>query len=149
MRFEIGDETDQALTTTLVHEMFLCATSFERFVHLAQLNIMGRRDKEAKILCHDAYASFLHHLFEFYAGCIQRDLMDTRSVDSRHIDHVLNTEARKLLKNKVDAIKDRLCTEVGESYLCVPGRCSAGVRDTVPQDSKSYCTRKHQAIHSR
>ena len=29
MKFEIGDETDQALTATLVHELVLCKDSFE------------------------------------------------------------------------------------------------------------------------
>ncbi|MGH8027868.1 MAG: hypothetical protein ACREO0_14195, partial [Pseudoxanthomonas sp.] len=106
MKFEIGDDTDRALTTTLVHEMFLCTASFDRFTQLAYLNIMGRRDKGTKILCHDAYATFIHHLFEFYVGCIQRNLRETNSVPSEILDKLINNAVRKLLANKVKAIKN-------------------------------------------
>ncbi len=103
-KFELQDEVDASLTTTLVHEMFLCATSFDRFASLAQVNIMGRRDKATKILCHDAYASFIQHLYEFYQGCVQRDRRDLSPVPWNHMDSIFNTEARKALKAKVDAI---------------------------------------------
>jgi hypothetical protein len=105
MNFEIGDETDKALTTTLVHELVLCTDSFERFVDLAKMNIMGRSDKTTKIKCHDAYASFLHHLYEFYVGCFKRDLRSTKPLESRVLDQIFNREVTKLLKNRVDAIK--------------------------------------------
>lgn len=105
MKFEIGDETDQALTTTLVHELVLCKDSFERFAALAKMNIMGRRDKAIKIKCHDAYASFLHHLYEFYVGCIKRDLRNTDNLHNDMLDKTFNREVAKLLKNRVDAIQ--------------------------------------------
>lgn len=104
MKFEIGDEIDQALTTTLVHELVLCKDSFERFSALAKMNIMGRSDKATKIKCHDAYANFLHHLFEFYVGCIKRDFRSTDTVQSKALDCIFNREVVKLLKNRVDAI---------------------------------------------
>jgi hypothetical protein len=104
MKFEIGDETDQALTTTLVHELVLCKDSFERFAALAKMNIMGRREKAIKIRCHDAYASFLHHLYEFYVGCIKRDLRNTENLQGKVLDKIFNCEVTKLLKNRVDAI---------------------------------------------
>ena len=66
---------------------------------------MGRRDKTTKIKCHDAYASFLHHLYEFHVGCIKRDLRDTENIQSSVLDKIFNNEATKLLKNRVDAIK--------------------------------------------
>lgn len=105
MRFAIGDATDRALTTTLVHELLLCKASFERFVFFAKLNIAGRREKTVKISCHDAYASFLHHLFEFYVGCVKRDVRDTTDIKAETIDKVINNEARKALQNRVDAIR--------------------------------------------
>ncbi|KAA3649276.1 MAG: hypothetical protein DWQ11_19885 [Proteobacteria bacterium] len=105
MKFDIGDETDQALTTTLIHELVLCKDSFERFAALAKMNIMGRRDKAIKIKCHDAYASFLHHLYEFYVGCIKRDLRNTDNLHNDILDKIFNREVTKLLKNRVDAIQ--------------------------------------------
>ncbi|RJG00576.1 hypothetical protein [Noviherbaspirillum sedimenti] len=105
MKFEIGDETDQALTTTLVHEFVLCKDSFERFAALAKTNILGRRDKALKIRCHDAYANFLHHLYEFNVGCIKRDIRNTENLQGKVLDKIFNHEVTKLLKNRVDAIK--------------------------------------------
>jgi hypothetical protein len=104
MKFKMGDETDRALTTTLVHELVLCNDSFERFAKLARLNIAGRRDKLTKIRCHDAYATFLHHLYEFYAGRIARDCSDT-NVPSAILDRTFNGEIEKALRRRVDAIE--------------------------------------------
>ncbi|MHB1117778.1 hypothetical protein [Sideroxydans sp.] len=69
------------------------------------MNIMGSRDKATKIKCHDAYASFLHHLYEFYSGCIKRDFRSTETVRYSVLDQMFNHEVTKLLKNRVDAIK--------------------------------------------
>jgi len=106
MKFVIGDETDQALTTTLVHELVLCKDSFERFSHFAEMNIMGRRDKVLKIKCHDAYANFLHHLYEFYVSCIKRDRRNTKNIDNEKLNKIFNNEAKKLLKNRINAIEN-------------------------------------------
>lgn len=106
MKFIIGDKTDQALTTTLVHELVLCKESFDRFLHFAGINIMGRRDKIIKIKCHNAYTSFLHHLYEFYVGCIKRDRGNTENIDNETLDKILNHEAIKLLKNRTSAIEN-------------------------------------------
>src|SRR3546814_12147086 len=82
MKFEIGDKTDQALTITLVHELALCKESFNRFVHFSEKNILGNGSREIKIQSYSSYANFLHHLYEFYIGCIKRDLRDTSSPKS-------------------------------------------------------------------
>lgn len=118
MIFEIGDETDTALTTTLVHELVLCKESFERFAHFAKVNIMGRRDKSTKIKCHDAYASFLHHLYEFYVGCIKRDRRNTKDIDSNSLDKIFNNEVKKLLKKRIHAIENG-CAPSWENYISV------------------------------
>jgi hypothetical protein len=106
MKFEIGDATDNALTTTIAHEFILCKDSFERFAHFAGLNIMGKRDKLTKIRSHDAYASFLHHLYEFYVGCIKRGKNNLKDLDHRLLGRIFNTEVRKLLNNRVHAIEN-------------------------------------------
>lgn len=104
MRFEISDEVDRALTTTLVHELVLCKESFERFHHWATLNITGRRDKVTKIKCHDAYASFLHHLYEFYVGCYKRDLQSLKDIPGEKLDLMFNSETKKALHRRTHAI---------------------------------------------
>lgn len=146
MKFEIGDETDQALTTTLVHELVLCKDSFERFAALAKMNIMGRRDKATKIKCHDAYASFLHHLYEFYVGCIKRDFRSTETVQSRALDQIFNREVTKLLKNRVDAIKGGVRAVVGKSYFRLSSGSAHRIWDAIQKNQKQNGSRKHQTL---
>src|SRR3546814_367795 len=106
MKFEIGDKTNQALTITLVHELALCKESFNRFVHFSEKNILGNGSREIKIQSYSSYANFLHHLYEFYIGCIKRDLRDTSSPKSDISDNIINSEVEKLLRNKRHAIQN-------------------------------------------
>ncbi len=67
---------------------------------------MGKRDKLTRIRSHDAYASFLHHPYEFYVGCIKRDQHNLKDIDYRNLDHIFNAEVRKLLLNRIHAIEN-------------------------------------------
>ena len=104
MKFAIGDEIDTALTTAMSHEMLLCEESFERFAAIAKLNIVGRQDKRTRVAMYSAYTRFLHHLYEFYLACYQREYMSLDKIPTATIDKLLNGEGRKLLKNRRDAI---------------------------------------------
>jgi hypothetical protein len=105
MQFIVGDQTDGALCAVLAHEFLLCTESFERFAHFGKLNILGKRDKRTKISSHNAYARFLHHLYEFYVGCWKRDRHDTSDIHYTMRDKMFNAEVAKLLRNRIDAIK--------------------------------------------
>jgi len=83
-----------------------CEDSFERFVQIKKLSDMGMRDKGTQIKCYHAYTSFLHHLYEFYVGCIKRDRRNTKEIDSNSFDKIFNNEVIKLLKNRIDAIEN-------------------------------------------
>lgn len=106
VKFEIGDTTDIALSTAIAHEFILCKDSFERFIYYSGLNILGQRDKLTKIRSHDAYASFLHHLYEFYVGCITRNRREIKKLGWQQLDPFFNTEVRKLLGHRIDAINN-------------------------------------------
>ncbi len=104
MKFSIGDDIDRALTTAISHEMLLCEESFDRFVAIGSLNILGRTDKATKLALYASYTRFLQHLYEFYLACYQRDRQSLVAIASTQIDVLLNGEVRKLLKNRRDAI---------------------------------------------
>ena len=104
LKFVVGDEIDNALTTAMSHEMLLCEESFERFTEIGRLNILGRVDKATKLALYGSYTRFLHHLYEFYLACYQRERMALEGIPSAVIDRLLNAEAHKLLKNRRDAI---------------------------------------------
>lgn len=141
MKFEIGDATDSALCTTLVHELFLCRESFERFTRYAELNIMGRRDKATKIRSHDAYSSFLHHLYEFYVGCIKRNRRDTKEIDSYVLDRIFNSEAEKQLRIRVERIEQGRAP-AWENHISV-------YRVDVPNDfGKRFRQIRNRTVHA-
>ena len=116
MKFIVGDQTDEALCAVLAHEFFLCTESFERFAHFGKLNIFGKRDKRTKILSHNAYARFLHHLYEFYVGCWKRDRHDTRDIHYTMRDQMFNAEVAKLLRGRIDAINGSYA-QVWENHI--------------------------------
>ena len=119
MKFEKGDATDRALVTAIAHEFILCKDSFERFTQYAGLNIMGKRDKLTKIRSHDAYASFLHHLYEFYVGCIKRDLHDLKDIDYRRLDRIFNAEAKKAAQQQNSCHRKWLRAFLGKPHICL------------------------------
>lgn len=118
MKFEIGDDADRALTTTLVHELALCKECFDRFVYFASKNIHGNETKSIKISAYNAYSSFLHHLYEFYVGCIKRDRRNTSDIKSDELDTIFNKEVEKLLRNKRHAIEHGYAPE-WENHISV------------------------------
>lgn len=105
MKFEIGDLTDSALTTTAVHEMALCQQAFDRFVYFSGLNILGEDAKSVKVQSYNAYSEFLHHLYEFYVACFKRDRRSTAKIPYGDLDALLNLEVEKLLRNRRQAIE--------------------------------------------
>lgn len=106
MKVNNSDEIDNKLTIVLMHEFILCKESFEQFSCYAGLNIIRKQDKITKIRCHDAYARFLSHLYEFYVGCIKRNQRNLKKLDYRLLDKIFNAEVRKLLLNKTHAIEN-------------------------------------------
>jgi hypothetical protein len=104
VKFDVGNETDQAFTVTMSHEMLLCQDSFERFSSCTRRSAAGIRDKATRILRYSSYARFLHHLYEFYAACFKRDRRSTANINWQSMDRLLNYEVCKLLKNRLNAI---------------------------------------------
>jgi hypothetical protein len=99
----------------MVHELLLCTESFAEFRQLASLSGTAFRTKAAKavkIKCHNAYARFIHHLYEFWVAVAQRSAGTTSSLTALELDAVLNSEAKKSLRNK----------SVGIRYANLPGK---------------------------
>lgn len=94
-----------ALTAALAHELLLCKGSFDRFTALASLNILGRRDKLTKILCHDAYSRFLQHLHAFYEGIVELRVSKTKSQCGGYVDAMLKLEVERLMRGRAGAVR--------------------------------------------
>lgn len=66
---------------------------------------MGRSDKLIKIKMHDAYSSFLSHLYEFYVGCEQREINELKKFSFEYLDRFFNGQACRQLNNRREAIE--------------------------------------------
>lgn len=104
-RFTAGNETDRRLLAAMTHEMTRCHAAFARFSFAAGRNVPGDRSTARRVECHDAYADFLRHLYEFYVACFKRDRWNIRDLDHHQLDRLFNLEAEKLLRRKREAIE--------------------------------------------
>ena len=83
MKFETGDSTDTELCHVLSHEYFRCDDSFKQFCFFAEKMIMQGENREISYRTYNAYADFIHHLYEFYLGCHARDNKNTNITNKR------------------------------------------------------------------
>jgi hypothetical protein len=105
MKFQAGDETDTAHCIALTHEILRCEEAFKDFEKLATQSIMVGENRPLAFKMYNAYARFLHHLYEFMAGCYVRDRQDTDSgFDTLRIEHHLMHHAQRIVNNRRQAI---------------------------------------------
>lgn len=77
MKFEIGDETDRQLVQGLQHEIMRCRRAYAEFSACAPALLAGRRERQLSYVAYNAYARYIHHLYEFLLGCGSRRRGDT------------------------------------------------------------------------
>lgn len=104
-RFVVGDEVDRNLVAALEHEIQRCREAFARFSYFGGRKVLGDDSRRNTHRCHDAYADFLRHLYEFYVGCFQRDRRDLTSIDSTDLDKLFTGLMERYLARRVDAIR--------------------------------------------
>ncbi|MFM0088941.1 hypothetical protein PQR46_18700 [Paraburkholderia sediminicola] len=105
-RFKIGDETDLALCATLKHEFLRCRDAFETFAASAERMIMQGENRSMAFTTYNAYARFIHHLYEFLLAATQRDRQDTKQLDYELADKYLQGIAQRVLNKRREAILD-------------------------------------------
>ena len=110
MKFTAGDQTDSDHCIALVHEFIRCDNSFNEFAALGEKMIRYGRNREISLRTYDAYARFIHHLYEFLIGCIAREVHDTKITNKKGqdkttlIDNYITSQARRVLNKWVDDI---------------------------------------------
>jgi hypothetical protein len=104
LKFNIGDETDRALCVGLQHEFLRCDDAFEAFAASAQRMIQFGEDRRSAYRSYNAYAWFLHHLYEFILGAVKRDRLDTASLPADLADRYVHNYIQRVLTKRRDAI---------------------------------------------
>ena len=78
MKFRSGDETDRDLCTALQHEFLRCHDALREFQASAGLLVSQPGDRVLAYSAYNAYARFIHHLYEFVVGALARERRDAR-----------------------------------------------------------------------
>lgn len=111
MKFSAGDSTDVDLCHLLSHEYYRCDDSFKQFCFYAQKMILQGQNRETSYRAYNAYADFIHHLYEFYLGCHARDNNNTNITNKKGeertqiIEGYITHHAQRILNGYRDSIK--------------------------------------------
>ncbi|MGJ4972897.1 hypothetical protein ACQR1N_31005 [Bradyrhizobium sp. HKCCYLRH1073] len=106
MKFSIGDATDRALCIALKHEFLRCDEAFAQFASAGEALIMQGQDRRRAYKAYDAYARFIHHLYEFALCAIARDRQDISPLQAIDADRYVASYLQRSLQKRRDAILD-------------------------------------------
>ena len=73
MKFQAGDAVDTALCVAIKHEFLRCDDALNDFVLSATTMITQGEHPRIAYKTYNAYARFIHHLYEFMLGAVARD----------------------------------------------------------------------------
>jgi len=104
MKFKIGDATDTALCIVLKHEFLRCEDSFNDFAESAKIMIMQGENRRIAYKTYNAYARFIHHLYEFMMSAIARDRQNTEQLPAEMADKYIASHTQRNLTNRREAI---------------------------------------------
>lgn len=117
MKFNIGSDTDTALCVALKHEFLRCEDAFKEFEHYATAMIMRAQqqaqEKTADIphekrwmafKAYNAYARFVHHLYEFLLGALARERGNTETIRAEDANRWMQSNAQRVLTGRRTAI---------------------------------------------
>jgi len=112
VKFIAGDITDSSHCTVLVHEFFRCDDAFKEFQYYGQKMIMQGNSREISYKAYNAYASFIHHLYEFLLGCLIRENGNTDITNNKKrkehevIECYIMHHAQRVMNQYRDAIQN-------------------------------------------
>jgi hypothetical protein len=95
-----------------MHSTILPRQSGELMINQEHLEVNGQatittdRRRRVALKTYNAYARFIHHLYEFVMGAVMRDRQDTKTLDSELADRYLASELQRALTRRRDAILD-------------------------------------------
>jgi hypothetical protein len=100
MKFQIGDTTDAALCVALKHEYLRCDDAFNDFASSAKIMIEEGENRRIAYKAYNAYARFVHHLYEFMLSAVARDRGDTAQLSAEWADKYMASHFQRILTNR-------------------------------------------------
>ena len=117
MKFALGSETDSAHSVALKHEFLRCEEAFKEFEKFGLAMIMAAQTQEqigvpvvvneSRLIAfktYNAYARFVHHLYEFLLGALVRERRDTSQIRAEDADRWIQANAQRVLTGRRSSI---------------------------------------------
>lgn len=104
VKFLIGDATDAALCVVLQHEFLRCDDAFADFEQAATNMIFQGENRRIAYRTYNAYARFLHHLYEFVLSAVARERHDTTQLGHEMKDKYIASHTQRILSNRRHAV---------------------------------------------
>lgn len=102
--FQIGDATDTSLCVSLKHEFLRCDDAFNDFAASATTMIRLGEGRRIAYKTYNAYARFIHHLYEFYMGAAARDFRNADQLSAETAERYVASQTQRILTNRREAI---------------------------------------------
>lgn len=101
MKFALGDETDRSLCAVISHEYLRCDDALQEFARLREQMMTTGDDRRLSYAAYNAYARFVHHLYEFNMACAQREKLNTSfRVTDDDADRLIASHADRAIRVK-------------------------------------------------
>lgn len=113
----MGSETDSAHCVALKHEFLRCEDAFKEFEKLGTAMIMTAQAQEltgvmtvanqsrwTSFKTYNAYARFVHHLYEFLLGALARERRDTAQIRAEDADRWIQANVQRVLTGRRNSI---------------------------------------------
>lgn len=176
MKFKPGDATDTAHCTALKHEFLRCEDAFTDFETYGKLMIMRAQAEargaspapadETRLIAYktyNAYARFIHHLYEFMLGAVARDRGDTAPLEASvkdnyiggHVQRILTGRRQAILngtapawENHTSAFPEKVPAEFAEQFRKMRNKVSGHVtHERAAIDLSDFYDRYHMYVH--
>jgi hypothetical protein len=176
MKFTIGSETDSAHCVALKHEFLRCEDAFKEFEKFGSVMIMMAQAQEqagvpvianesrlVAFKAYNAYAHFVHHLYEFLLGALVRERGDTAQIRAEDADRWIQASAQRVLtgrrssilngtapswENHISAFPETVPPEFAREFRAVRNKANGHV--THERASKSltdFYDKHHKFLH--
>jgi hypothetical protein len=105
MKFKPGDANQTALASMLKHEFLRCADAYDDFAESAKIVVEKGDNRRIAFKTYNAYARFIHHLYEFFLGAAAIDRGDDAPSKAAELaERYISSYAQRALTNRREAI---------------------------------------------
>ncbi len=121
----IDYQTDQQLVIAIAHQFLRAESAFARFLKYmsgynpsnkileSNVNRIFTPERQWQVDVYNAYADFIHHLYEYIIGCFKREANSLEKIRTEHSDILIVREAEKYRNLCLRLIKEKKDKEYG------------------------------------